>query len=165
MMWLHFPFFGRMMTRRSLNLVGETSSLDPNDLKPMTKRGQITTKNTLTNLTASPAMPLGKGNRKVHAARQTASLGCVFEWSSTVSHMQHADLRGERQHKHSTKAAKHRRPSCLWNERTRGRVHRHESSHIHRQARSCKNLGEIIRSEKQKSTSTNIDNRSVCCCA
>jgi hypothetical protein len=102
-----------MMTRRSLDLVGETSSLDPNDLKPMTKRAQIATKNTLTNLTTSPVMPLEKGNRKVHAARQIASLGCVFAWSSTISHMQHVDLRGERQHKHSTKPAKHRRPSCL----------------------------------------------------
>jgi hypothetical protein len=37
--WLHLPFFGYMMTRRSLDLVGETSSLDPNYPKPMTKRG------------------------------------------------------------------------------------------------------------------------------
>jgi hypothetical protein len=58
MMWLHFPFFGYLMTRRSLDLVGETSSLDPNDPKPMTKRGQITTKNTLTNPRADPVLPL-----------------------------------------------------------------------------------------------------------
>lgn len=78
MMWLHFPFFGCMMTRRSLDLVGETSSLDPNDPKPMTKRGRLATKNTVTNLTASPVMPLkketGKRLQRVRKRHSNASL-------------------------------------------------------------------------------------------
>lgn len=168
MIWPHLPFFGCMMTRRSLNLDGETSSLDSNDPKPMMKRGSIVTMNTLANLRNCPCLAINRkaGNAMQQSVKQRHSR-TYLRVARFIFHLQHVDLRSERQHKPSPSrlsiVGQGLAKNVLWS-----LEHRHESTISHTSSFE-KHKRQGLKGEKgKKSASTNnvheVVNRALSTC-